>query len=267
MHNIYHNFVGFINDDIRSHPLIKIDSEIVISILGYTRTQSEILTSAEISASPAYSVYSNRCSRWEDSSTRSSSSATSSSSSPSDDFFDLYLGLLVTFPLVLLLPQVLRLAILRIRPVPLALVLLVKLNHMWQSIVVIKSESCSVPTEKYCIITQQVQVNLKKLSRICQLRTEILAAALIHVVLNLSNSLTYTASSKVPHAIFPEINYFCIQVIFYNRTEKLQWIQKVWRPVRSTTKNPAKLSLFSSCHQHYTWKTVSYTVYINLIIY
>lgn len=42
------------------HPLIGINSPIVISVGVQARTQSEILTSSEVSASPAYRVYLNR---------------------------------------------------------------------------------------------------------------------------------------------------------------------------------------------------------------
>jgi hypothetical protein len=86
------------------------------------------------------------------------------------DFFDLYLWLLIALRLVLLLSQVLRLAVVLLRPVPLAFVLSVRLNNVWQAIAVIKYECFSVliiEVSYYYLSTASELINL---SRVNQLR-------------------------------------------------------------------------------------------------
>jgi hypothetical protein len=115
------------------HPLIKIDSPIVISIWEHARTRSEILTWTEISASPVYRVYLNRCSRWR---------------GHFCDFFDLYWWFHFSSGTVIVsctsTGTRLRLTIVLLRPVPLALVLLVNLNHVWRAIKFIRKVNVAV---------------------------------------------------------------------------------------------------------------------------
>lgn len=191
-------------------------------------TKSEISTSSEVSAGPAYRVQFNRSSLWRQQ--FHFFLFLLLSLLLFCEFFNKYFRLLIASRLVLLLPLVVRPAIVLPWPVSLALVLVVKLEHLCWAITVTNIKKCSLASGNCeCgVLLFIVPVNSVNWSRVykASVKNQNASKCFISQCSDICAILDLHCIHWGSHAICPEINR-CSTGTVNGSDEKRQWIQKV----------------------------------------